>query len=72
VKTAAMLYTFTQTCQALGIEQWRYLRDGLTRLPSHPPEQLAELLANELARAQRGVAEASSEESNQVVALPSG
>jgi hypothetical protein len=24
-ETAAILYTFTQTCQALGVEPWRYL-----------------------------------------------
>jgi hypothetical protein len=56
-ETAAVLYTFTQTCQALGIEPWRYLRDVLERLPSHPVERLAELLPDEWARAQRGAAE---------------
>jgi transposase len=59
-ETAAVLYTFTQTCQALGIEPWRYLRDVLERLPSHPVEQLAELLPDDWARAQRGRAEAAS------------
>jgi hypothetical protein len=57
-ETAAVLYTFTQTCQALGVEPWRYLRDVLERLPSHPPERLVELLPDEWARAQRGKAEA--------------
>jgi hypothetical protein len=57
-ETAAVLYTFTQTCQALGIEPWRYLRDVLKRLPSHPRERLGELLPDEWARAQRGAAEA--------------
>jgi transposase len=52
-ETAAVLYTFTQTCQVLGIEPWRYLRDVLERLPSHLPERLAELLPDEWARAQR-------------------
>jgi transposase len=56
--TAAVLYTFTQTCQALGVEPWRYLRDVLERLPSHPPARLAELLPDEWARAQRSAAEA--------------
>jgi transposase len=55
-ETAAVLYTFTQTCQALGIEPWRYLRDVLERLPSQPPERLAELLPDEWAQAQRCVA----------------
>jgi hypothetical protein len=59
-ETAAELYTFTQTCQALGIEPWRYLRDALERLPSQPPERLGELLPDRWARAQRGAAEASS------------
>jgi Transposase IS66 family/IS66 C-terminal element len=59
-KTAAVLYTFTQTCQAQGIEPWRYLRDVLARLPRHPPEQLAELLPDAWARAQRCASEAPS------------
>jgi hypothetical protein len=53
-----VLDTFTQTCQALGLEPWRYLRDVLERLPSHPPERLAELLPDEWARSQRCAAEA--------------
>jgi transposase len=57
-ETAAVLYTFTQTCRELGIEPWRYLRDVLERLPSHPPERLAELLPDEWARAQRAAATA--------------
>jgi hypothetical protein len=56
-ETAAVLYTFTQTCQALGIEPWRYLRGVLERLPRHPPERLGELLPDEWARAQRGATE---------------
>jgi transposase len=52
-ETAAVLYTFTQTCQHLGIEPWRYLRDVLERLPSHPPDRLAELLPDDWARAQQ-------------------
>ena len=53
-----MLYTFTQTCQALGVEPWRYLRDVLEQLPSHPPERRAELLPDQWARGQRRAAEA--------------
>jgi transposase len=60
-ETAAVLYTFTQTCQALGVEPWRYLRDVLGRLPSHPTERLAELLPDEWARAQRAEAVASAD-----------
>jgi len=59
-ETAAVLYTFTQTCQALGVEPWRYLRDVLGRLPSHPAQRLGELLPDEWAQAQRGAAEAAS------------
>jgi transposase len=72
-ETAAVLYTFTQTCQALGIEPWRYLRDALERLPSHPPERLAELLPDEWARTQRDVVEAAAPgDSSPVVPSPSG
>jgi transposase len=56
-QTAAVLFSFTSTCQRLGVEPWRYLRDALERLPSHPTERLAELLPNQWARAQRGAAE---------------
>jgi transposase len=59
-ETAAVLYTFTQTCQALGIEPWRYLRDVLERLPTHPAERLAELLPDEWAQGQRAAAAAES------------
>jgi transposase len=59
-ETAAVLYTFTQTCRALSVEPWRYLRDVLERLPSHPCVRLAELLPDEWARAQGGAAEAAS------------
>jgi hypothetical protein len=52
-ETAAVLYTFTQTCQALGIEPWRYLRDVLERLPTHPPERLGALLPDRWAGAKR-------------------
>src|SRR5262249_20440680 len=51
-ETAAGLYTFTQTCQALGLEPWRYLRDVLSRLPGHPAQRPRELLPDEWAQAQ--------------------
>jgi transposase len=56
-QTAAVLFSFTSTCQRLGIEPWCYLRDVLERLPSHPTERLAELLPDQWAQAQRGAAE---------------
>jgi len=53
-----VLFSFTSTCQRLGVEPWRYLRDVLERLPSHPAERLAELLPDEWAKMQRGAAAA--------------
>jgi hypothetical protein len=55
---AAVLFSFTSTCQRLGVEPWRYLRDVLGRLPSHPAERLAELLPDEWAKMQWGATEA--------------
>jgi len=52
-QTAAVLFSFTSTCQRLGIEPWHYLRDVLERLPSHPAERLAELLPDEWTKVQR-------------------
>jgi transposase len=43
-QTAAILFSFTSTCQRLGIEPWAYLQDVLTRLPVTPQGQLADLL----------------------------
>jgi transposase len=62
-EAAAVLYTFTQTCQALGVEPWRYLRDVLDRLPRYPPERLGELLPERWAAAQREEAAAVTAES---------
>jgi transposase len=43
-RTAAVLMSFTSTCQRLGVEPWAYLRDVLTRLPAMPAGQLGDLL----------------------------
>jgi hypothetical protein len=43
-RTAAVLFSFTSTCQRLGVEPWAYLQDVLTRLPTTPAGQLDELL----------------------------
>jgi hypothetical protein len=51
-KTAAILYTFTSTSRRLGVEPWAYLKDVLTRLPTTPKEQLAELLPDRWQAAQ--------------------
>jgi hypothetical protein len=41
---AAVLFSFTSTCQRLGVEPWAYLHDVLTRLPATPAGQLGDLL----------------------------
>jgi transposase len=43
-QTAAVLYSFTSTCQRLGIEPWAYLQNVLTRLPTMPDGHLGDLL----------------------------
>ncbi len=43
-QTAAVLFSFTSTCQRLGVEPWAYLQDVLTRLPTMPAKQIGELL----------------------------
>jgi hypothetical protein len=39
-QTAAVLFSFSSTCQRLGVEPWAYLQDVLTRLPATPTRQL--------------------------------
>ncbi len=43
-QTAAVLFSFTSTCQRLGVEPWTYLQDVLTRLPGTNAGQLGDLL----------------------------
>jgi transposase len=43
-RTAAVLFSFTSTCQRLGVEPWTYLQDVLTRLPTTPAAQFGNLL----------------------------
>jgi transposase len=43
-QTAAVLFSFTSTCQRLGVEPWAYLQDVLARLPATPAGQLSDLL----------------------------
>jgi transposase len=43
-QTAAVLFSFTSTCQRLAIEPWAYLQDVLTRLPRTPADRLVDLL----------------------------
>jgi transposase len=43
-QTAAVLFSFTSTCQRLGVEPWAYLQDLLARLPATLGGQLGDLL----------------------------
>jgi hypothetical protein len=43
-QTAAVLFSFTATCKHLRIDTFAYLRDVLSRLPTHPTDRLEELL----------------------------
>jgi hypothetical protein len=56
-QTAAVLFGFAATCKRHGIDPFVYLRDLFTRLPTHPPERLDELLPDRWAAAQRAGAE---------------
>jgi transposase len=56
-RTAAVLYSFTQTCRRHGIDPFAYLRDVLTRLPKADYQQLADLFPARWAEAQRAKAE---------------
>ena len=55
-KTAAVLYTITQTCRRHGIDPFVYLQDVLTRLPLSTSDDLPSFLPNRWA-AQRASAE---------------
>jgi transposase len=50
-KTAAVLFSFAATCKRHGIDPFAYLRDVLTRLPTHPAERLDALLPDRWAAA---------------------
>jgi transposase len=55
-ETAAVLFSFTATCQRLGVEPWAYLHDVLARLPATPAGQLGELLPDRWQAASRAKA----------------
>jgi transposase len=55
-QTAAVLLSFTSTCQRLGVEPWAYLQDVLTRLPTTAPTDLDDLLPDRWAAARRAQA----------------
>ena len=44
VRTAAVLISLVQSCQALGVEPFAYLRDVLDRVSTHPASRIADLL----------------------------
>jgi transposase len=52
-RTAAILYTMTQTCKQHRVDPFAYLQDALTQLPSLPAERLPELFPHAWAEAQR-------------------
>ena len=43
-KAAATIMSLTQTCRAVGINAWEYLRDVLERIMSHNSNRVDELL----------------------------
>ena len=43
-QTAAVLFTFTSTCQRLCVEPWSYLQAVLAQLPTTPAGHLESLL----------------------------
>jgi transposase len=59
-QTAAVLFSFTSTCQRLGVEPWAFLEDVLTRLPGLPGDQLDELLPDRWQAARQAARPASS------------
>jgi transposase len=73
-QTAAVLVSFTSTCHRLGIEPWAYLKDVLTRLPTTPQDQLADLLPDRWQKARQQLTAAASAPSApaDVVPPPSG
>jgi transposase len=62
-RTAAVLFTFTSTCQRLSVEPWAYLSDVLKRLPTAAPEQLPALLPDRWQAARLAATPTSSSES---------
>jgi transposase len=49
----AVLFSFTSTCQRLGVEPWAYLQDVLSQLPGLPAEWHPELLPDRWQAARR-------------------
>lgn len=53
-QTAAVLISFTSTCDRLGVEPWAYLQDVLTRLPTTTGGELSALLPDRWQAARQG------------------
>ena len=51
-KTAAVLRSFTASCQRAGVEPFAWFKDVLSRIASHPINRIAELLPHNWAPAQ--------------------
>jgi hypothetical protein len=58
-QTAAVLFSFTSTCQRLGVEPWASLQDVLTRLPAMPVGQFGDLLPDRWQAARQAKTETS-------------
>ena len=43
-RRSAVIYSLIVSCKSLDVDPFVYLRDVLTRLPSHPADQVAELM----------------------------
>jgi transposase len=43
-KTAAVLRSFTASCQRVGVEPFAWFKDVLSRIATHPISRIAELL----------------------------
>jgi transposase len=56
-RTAAVLYSLTQTCRRHGIDPFAYLRDVLARLPKVGSHEFADLFPHRWAKAQRAHAD---------------
>jgi transposase len=57
-RTAAVLLSFTSSCQRLQVEPWAYLQDVLSRLPTTPAQRLEELLPDRWQAARKAQQEA--------------
>ena len=60
-RTAAVLFSFTSTCQRLGIDPWAYLQDVLTELPRRGGDDLPGLLPDRWQAARRQASAATAE-----------